>query len=361
MHRRVSTTSISIALVMVLVGGCRTAGPAHRQPPPGAADTTSPRQSDGDGRAARLLYVRGASLRTSGRGGRHRLVAKVPGPDVRAAHGTDLIAYVEGSGPRRGPDFLARPVLHVLDPSSEKDVVIGPGFGPMWAPGGSSLAYLEPIESRACDGEVCPGRTRVVAYDSKAGERSELLGPGRWSLLSWAGKNILVADASDLSTTLSVPVGAPPRRLRIAPSEMWDASPDGRWLVRSRAGEAAFLPLVDGRIDGAGIPIPVGPGILADGAWSPDSATVAAVLLHPGNGTGERLVIFSPTRPAPVPVAGSKGVVGNVVWGSDGSAVGFAAVRGRTGAVTARVCSVRGRECRSYLSSGAGVRLLRLE
>jgi hypothetical protein len=356
---RIPGFSAAVIAALVVGAGCQQDASLHGRAPEPAARPA--RDSEPEARRSSVLYARGSSLRLAGRGSEDRLVAKLPAPDIRAAQGSDLVAYVDGTGPQDHPDFLTRPVVHVVDLTSGRDATVGRGVVPLWAPAGEALAYLEPVGRRRCEAETCAGSVRVVVYDPATEMRRTLLGPGRWGLLAWAGRDLLVADLDDPDAVLAVPPAGERLELPLAPSELWDSSPDGRWLVRSRPGEAAFLPMGEGGVGGAEIPIPVGEGTLADGAWAPDSSAVAAILLRPARRGGPRIVTFSPEDPVPDPIPGSEGAVGDVVWDVHGEQLAFATASPRSrGALSVRLCRLGG-GCREVLSWMAGVRLLRVE
>lgn len=304
------------------------------------------------------MYVDGTRVVRRSPAGRTETVAKLPSPDVVASRATPHLAYVTGA-PSPDDDFLVDPVLHVLDPTTGEDVEAGAGVSPLWAPDGARVAYLQPAGDRRCEGEVCSGEARVATVDTATGSLRTVLPPGRWTLLAWAGDVLLVADARAIDRTVTVDAAGRRGSLPVAPSELWDASPDGRWLVVARPGAAAFVPLDDGRVSGPPRRVPLAGRVLADGAWAPDSSRLAAVLLDPSGARRSRLAILDPESSRPAPVRGTAGASSSVLWSRSGAEVAFAAEAGAH--LEARVCRVDGGPCRRGPSWTSGVRLLRLE
>jgi WD40 repeat protein len=312
--------------------------------------------------APQLLYMKGSSLhRMNVQTGKDELVAELPNGDVQAAPSSDRLAYVAGRG--GGEDFDVAPEITLMQPDTGRQVDLGAGLAPLWHPEGGRLAYLRPIEARACSGESCSGAVEVVVYEVGSGTRTTLLGPGRWSLLSWAGPLLVVGDQRRPAVTVMAGPDSN-RRLELPPSSVWGASPDGGWLVAVHRFEAEFVRFGPSGLGGARVPLSLGGRRLAEGAWSPDSRRVAAVLLQVAGGIPEtRLALLSPGSPAPEPVASSRGAIGRPLWSEDGRSLVFAQVTGPGGGrLRARWCPVAsGGDCRTLLSWKDDVRLLELD
>jgi WD40-like Beta Propeller Repeat len=308
-----------------------------------------------------LLYMKGSVLhRMDVRTGDDQVVVTLPDADVHSAPASPLIAYVTSSG-GGDEDFAAAPELTVLDPETGRKLHRGPGVAPMWSPDGKRLAYLKPVEPRACAGETCAGAVEVAIYEVGRDTRSTLLSEGRWSLVTWSGGEVVVADQSRPGSGVVVRPGsrAP---LGIPPSIIWGASPDGQWLVTAGRRGAAFV--ATGQRSGDKVTIPLAGRRLAEGAWAADSDRVAAVVLRVVAGIPRtRLVTLSPRQPSPAPVPSSRGAIGRPLWSIDGSSIAFARVAGPGGRkLRATWCPVEGSgRCRELLSWTDDVRLLELE
>ncbi|HEX2051409.1 MAG TPA: hypothetical protein VHJ34_12390 [Actinomycetota bacterium] len=337
--------------------GARTPAPAAS---PDAAPTTAPAPTpvvSADAAPADLYYVDGTKVLRRRAGGGTDVLADVPTPDVVAPPDTPLLAYVTGA-PSPDDDFLVDPVLHVLDPWARDHLKIGAGVSPLWQPAMPRVAYLQPVGDRRCEGERCSGAVRVALTNAFDGAVDVLLPAGRWSLLGWAGDVLLVADATRPERTVTVDFSGRRGSLPVPPREIWGASPDGRWLLVARPGEAAFVPLDRGHIAGSPRPVPLAGRVIADGSWAHDSSRVAAVLLDPSGRRPSKVVVLAPESPRPVTVAGSAGASSSVLWAPTGAEIAFAAEAGRR--LEARVCALEGAPCRRGPSWTSGVRLLQL-
>lgn len=306
-----------------------------------------------------LLYLRGARLhRLDLSTGGDEVLRTLPPAEVHAASASDWLALVTASG---ATDFAAEPRLSLLHPDSGRLLRLGPGFAPLWRPDGDAVAYLRPVEERSCDAETCSGRVEVVTA-LVSGERKTLLGPDHWTLLTWAGPRLLLGDLDDSGAVTIAGGPGPSHQLPLAPAELWGASPDGRWVVVAGPSGAAFTPL--SRVDELGTPRALATGgRLAEGAWSPQSDAVAAVVLR-GVRDGvpsSRMVLSSPAG-ASRALRGSKGAAGAPLWSADGRAIAFPQAVGKAqDRLRAQVCMVEGSSCRSWLKWTDEVRLLRLE
>ena len=322
-------------------------------PEPSHPGSPSPTNLDDD----RLLYLDGTRLeRIDIESGRSSRLARVPAPDVAASRSTKWIAYVVGTS-AVADDFVESPVLHLRDVTSGEDIDAGPGFAPLWHPLNDRVAYLRPVEPRLCDAETCRGGVTVAVVDP-GGEARDLLPAGRWGLLAWAGDDLLVADGKDLShTTVVGPVVN--TKLDVAPYEIWDASPDGRWLVTSGAAGAQMVRLDAGTVTGSPLEVDLGGGLLGDGSWSLDSSRFAATVRDRER---TRVVVVETDDLTARPLPGSAGAAGSVVWSPSGAAVSItrSAQGGRR--LEAAYCPVdSGERCRGLFTWIQDVILLRME
>ncbi|HZJ50417.1 MAG TPA: hypothetical protein VFF07_06085 [Actinomycetota bacterium] len=306
-----------------------------------------------------LLYLRGARLhRLNLRSGGDEVLRTLPPAEVHAAPDSAWLALVSAPG---ATDFAAEPRLSLLHPDSGRRRRIGPGFAPLWRPDGDAVAYLRPVEERSCDAETCAGRVEVVTA-GVSGEREILLGPGHWTLLTWAGPRLLLADLDDPGAVTITGGPGPSHRLPLAPAELWGASPDGRWVVVARPREAAFIALSQADELGRRRGLMPG-GRLAEGAWSPHSDTVAGVVLQGiEDGVPSSRVVLSSPDGASRALRGSKGAAGAPLWSPDGRVIAFPQAVGKVrDRLRAQVCILESSSCRSWLNWTDEVRLLRLE
>jgi hypothetical protein len=336
----------------VVISGCSGAPegrPAEGEPQ--GSSSSSPALRDDE-----LLYLHGTRLhRMDIASGDRTRVVRLPGPDVVASRSTQWIAFVEGSAVG-ADDFLESPVLYLRDLATGDEINVGPGFAPMWNPLDDRVAFLRPIEPRDCEVESCAGAA-TVALVRPGGEVQQLLPAGRWGLLAWAGDVVLVADGSDLDHTTVVGPGIR-AQLDVPPSEIWDASPNGRWLVTVGSDGAEVVRMESGRIDGSGVEIDIGGATLGDGSWALDSSRLAATV---GSGAAAHVVVIAPDRPTARPVRGSARAAGSVLWSPTGTALTI--TRSASGGrLEAAYCAVDGRSsCRGLFSWVQDVALLRME
>lgn len=305
--------------------------------------TVPPTDDVADGE--QLLYLQRTTLkRFDIDSGETTIVRELPSADVQAAPGAPLLAYLS-----EGPS------LTVLNLASEDEVDLGPGVAPLWKPGGGRIAFLRPAPG-SCVEEGCPPlRAEVVLADPETGAPVTLLPRGRWSLLAWAGDDLLAFDARTLEV-FALDASGEQTPLGLEPSEFWDASPDGSWMVRVGERGTVFAPRADRATGSIAVPIQ---GRLADGEWSPDGERVAAVVLRRAR---SHAVVFSPGQPEPVALPGSQGAAGNVVWSDDGDAVALARVDPSAGGrLEAIHCSVvDAPRCVSLFSWRRSITLLQL-
>jgi hypothetical protein len=343
-----------------------TASPSAVASPPDVTEQNQAANPEQAASGAPVLYLKGSTLySTYGWGGRTERIGRLPSANVFAAQGSSWLAYLApGAPPRPDADFVPRPQLRVWDPASGTQFTVGPGVDALWNGPGTRVAYLRPAGDRKCEGETCSGRVEVVVLNPRSRESRVLVGPGNWVLLAWSGDGLLISDQSSPDHVIRVSPGGARRMLPVAPSQLWDASPDGRWLLIVQGGETEFVPLARGRVSGSPVKVPLGSGyVLADGAWSHDSTRVAAVALDQGDPSASKAVIFSPRDPKPHRLKRSRGATGGVLWAASDGAVVFSRTAGaRDTLLQAEYCPVEaaGYRCRSVLSWFQGVLLLRV-
>jgi hypothetical protein len=325
-------------------------------------------QSSGDALGThplQLLYSASGTLLVRGlHDGRARSFGPPRRGDVFAAQGSRWVAEVVPSAPSGDEDFLASPRLVVWRVGANlRRERVGPGVAPVWDSGGRWVAYLRPKGERACAGELCRGTVAVAAFNPATGVSKRLLPAGHYALLAFSHRRLWVADQADLSRTIVLSLGGTRSTVPIPPSELWDVSPDGRWLVRSTGRSAELIGLRGSRLVGPVEAVPLAGRLLADGSWAHDSSRVAAVLL-PRHRSPERarVSLFSPQDPVPRPQAGTRHAVGQVVWAPNDSK--FAVVRAagrRLTRLQATLCRLASGRCSSLFSWVEGVVLLRLQ
>jgi hypothetical protein len=337
----------------ILIGCSDTDGSSAADPEPSQSSSPFSTRLDDN----RLLYLDGTTLeRIDIESGKSTRLARLPAPDVAASRSTKWIAYVVGTS-AVADDFVESPVLHLRDVASTEDIDAGPGFAPLWHQFDDRVAYLRPVEPRKCDAETCRGGVTVAVVEP-GGEARDLLPAGRWGLLAWAGDDLLVADGTDLSHTTVVGPGVH-TELDVAPSEIWDASPDGRWLVTAGAAGAQMVRLDAGTITGPRLEVDLGGGLLGDGSWSPDSSRFAATVRDRER---TRVVVVEVDGLTARPLPGSAGAAGSVLWSPSGTAISItrSAEGGRR--LEAAYCPVdAGARCRGLFSWVQDVVLLRME
>jgi len=371
---------ILIAGLVAILGACDPAADGQRRadassspPAPSASTklteptpstnvpTADPAQEPDEG--THLLFLRGRVIRSFDLDeGVQEPVATLPGGDaVLSVDGTAAAVVTAAVPTGNDEDFVEYPELQTIDLASGVRATLGPGFSPLWSASGN-LAYIEPVERRACDGEACSGRVRIVVAGAE-GNPQRMTTPGRWGLLGWAGDRLLAADQSDLRRTASVGPDGSAATLAIPPSEIWGASPDGGWLIRAGRRSSTILALDEsGAPTGRAIDVDLDGAALGPGTWAPDSSTVAAVAIKgaPGGIPVSTMLTLSTTGPPPGAVPESRRAVGNVIWSPDSSRFAYVQATGPGGGrLTARLCDLDG-ACRSVFHWTQGVTLLAL-
>ncbi len=308
--------------------------------------------------ATGALYLSGDTLsRLDLDSGATRPIGRAPTNDLHASDASPWVAYVvSGAGAQGEEDFLAEPVLRTINVDTGAESEIGPGFNPLWHPTDARLAYLRPIVERRCSGERCRGLFEVVVYDADSKISTELREPGRFNLLAWSGDRVLVSNESDLSVTLSLGSKADVERLDIEPSELWDASPDGRWLLRSDPSGATLIDLESGDESA----VQIDEGVLADGAWSPDSKHIATGVLNEARTKTRALLIDVPQGNVREITDELPGIL-DVTWAPNARQFGFLAFVGRSNRTELNLCSSDEAECEIVGSPLRRAILLRLD
>ena len=341
--------AVSLVLIVAVAASLIALRDPASEPPsrtvPSTAATSALYVSDG--RLARLDLDSGTA----------RPIGRTPTTDVYASESSDWIAYaVAGDGAQGGEDFLAEPVLRAINVETGAGAEIGPGFNPLWHPTDTRLAYLRPIVRRQCSGESCEGLLEVVVYDPESKNATVLTDPGRFNLLAWSAERVLVADESDLSVTLSLGSRGGVERLELEPSELWDASPDGRWLLRSDSNGATLIDLDSGEESA----VQIDQGVLADGAWSPDSMHIVAGVLNEARTKTRALLIDVPQGNVQEITDELPGIL-DVSWAPDARRFGFLTFVGRSNRTELNLCSPDDAECEVVGPPLRRANLLRLD
>ncbi|MEA2508298.1 MAG: hypothetical protein QOG21_380 [Actinomycetota bacterium] len=333
-------------------------------PTPSLTPSLTPSPSTTPSGAVVLTYLRGTRIviRSLGADDEHTVV-NLHTADVSASSTSSWLAYVvpkKGSSAGNG-DFVRRPELHLLDASSGTDVKVGPGFDPQWKSDGTEVAYLAPSRARTCDAETCGGAVRVMIAAPGVTPRP-ITGFAHLHLLAWAGSRLLISNDADLEHTTSAATdGSPPVAIPVPPSEVWDVSPDGRTLLTVGQGGVTFTQLVEGRPTRSVRHFDIAAATLGDGSWSTDPNRAAAVVRKRDGSS--RMALLSPRRGV-LPVPGTEGAMGNVVWDSAAGRFAFVAVdarhRNRLETVLCRMIGDMRASCRPWFSWSLGVALLRL-
>ncbi len=350
-------------VAVAVAGGCGPqGGDTGPQPSSGASDTAASRTASiGEHRRQEaLFYLRGTKIRRlTLESNRDALIADLHTKDVFGGGRSPWVAYI-APGTRSSEtdvDFVESPVLHLFNVTTRKDVVVGPGLGPVWGPG-AALAYLRPVERRDCSGERCSGRTKLVLRNATSGAEVVALSAGHWRVLGWLGHKVLVGDADHLGTTLLVDANGGVAKLALSPSSIWAGAPNGRWLLTVDDSSAHFLSLgTDGAVTGSAS-VSLEAGILAEGSWSLDSTSVAAGLLNRRT-LDSKLVVLGPDSQRFRRI-GSVHPAGSVLWSRSGSSLVAVATDGSQGLRAVRCITGESSGCSTLLRWKQGVALLSL-
>jgi hypothetical protein len=333
-------------------------------PTPSVTTSLTPPPPTAPSGSVALTYLRGTRIvtRSLGTDAEHTVV-DLHTADVSASSTSSWLAYVvpkKGSSVGNG-DFVRRPELHLLDASSGTDVKVGPGFDPQWNSDGTEVAYVAPSHARTCDAETCGGAVRIMIAGPGVAP-SPITGFAHLHLLGWAGSRVLISNDADLKHTTSAATdGSQPVAIQVPPSVVWDVSPDGRLLVTVGQGDVTFTQLVGGRPTRSVKRFGIAGGTLGDGSWSTDPTRAAGVVRRRDGSS--QMALLSPQEGV-VPVPGTEGAMGNVVWDSGAGRFAFVAVdarhRNRLETVLCRMTGDMGASCRPWFSWSLGVALLKL-
>ncbi len=289
--------------------------------------------------------------------GTARAIGRTPTSDIHASESSPWVVYVvSGDGEEGSEDFLAAPVLRAINIETGATTDIGPGFNPLWHPTETRFAYLKPIERRQCSGEQCEGFIEIIVHDPETGASTVLTEPGHFNLLAWSGERLLAADETDLAVTLSLRSKDDVERLDLEPSELWDASPDGRWLVRTDSDGTTLVDLDGGPERG----LPIGDGILADGTWSPDSNHIVAGVLNQARTKTRALLIDVPGGDVQEITGELPGIL-DVTWTPGGEQFAFLTFVNRSNRTELNLCSIASARCQVVGPPLQRAILLRLE
>lgn len=363
------TVALALVLYLVLGGGGDDEEAGGDSTSSAGPDVDAPLALEGG--PDEILYLSGSSLvRRNLENQEEQPAGTLPSPSVYAAPGSHWIAYITSKVSPDG-DFAAEPVLHLYDAETEEKAKYGPGVSPVWHPTGTHVAFLRPVEPRDCQGESCSGESQIGVVEAATGEEWLLLDPGNYSILGWAGDRILVSDFADPTHTISVSLENDPGELGMPASQFWDASPDGRWVVKANAKKTEFISVEGGELGDERVTVELGDFRLVEGAWAHDSSRVAAVVSldekRRGRGApdqGEtRIVTFSPEDPRPETVEGTFGATGTVLWSIDDEGIVFTSLLDPKRALfQAKTCPLGNESsCEIVTSWTEGVALLRTE
>ena len=288
------------------------------------------------------------------------ILKNVKTQSVYAAPGSSWVAYVKS---KAGEDFAGQPELLLYDVETEEKTKLGPGVAPVWNRTGTHVAFIEPVEPRNCIAEECSGDVRIRIADVATGEGETYLDPGTYSILGWAGAHVLVSDFARPDRIISLSVDGETAELDFPATQYWDASPDGRWLIKTNDKKTEFVEFSDGRLGTERVAIELGKLQLLEGTWSHDSEAVAAVVAAGPGVADSSVVTFSPDDPEPRMVAESVGAVGDILWSADNEKLVFGKlVDKKSSLIQAASCPVGNPgDCKSVISWTEGIILLRTE
>jgi dipeptidyl aminopeptidase/acylaminoacyl peptidase len=312
-----------------------------------------------------ILFVRRTSLMLfDAAAGEEKNIADLDSADVTASPDGALVSYVSSLGGDK-EDFVSKPELTLLEISSGATTRIGSGLAPTFSPSGDLLAYSQPIGPRRCEGEVCSGNVRVMA-GSPGQDAHELLGPGRWVTLGWAGERLMVVDQDDPAEVQLVSPSSGSVSLGVAPPAVWGGSPSGDRILLVSANTAELRGFGDDGLESKSTLVAL-QGTLGQGAWSPNGDMVAGALIGPPKGgIPETDLVTIATRDVPggrvTTVPGSSGAAGQVLWSEDGESLVYVKSAPPRGLNLQAITCLRPPEgpCRGQFSWKRGVTLLHL-
>lgn len=301
------------------------------------------------------------------------IVDDLPTAEVAVSPDGAEAVFVQDSNPRKakGGEY-GEPILRI-GPIEGRGLVgealtLGPGFAPVWQPGGDLIAaqvkagssYFCPtnageVSEKNAEEAGCVLGERVVTYDRSGDPGQEgmtALGADLWGLVAWTeGERVVGASDRFGRSSLGFPgavaediiqlTGLPPEGLlAVSPTALTALvdTDEGPIFVDTAEGSTPF-----GR---RGAPIDLR-GRIAGAEWSPDGETVAVI--------GPELSIVAVDSASAESVPGSRGVE-EVVWGPDGSFV-FERTSGKNSTVS--LCTGP-RDCEEIFFWDRAVRLVAL-
>lgn len=255
-----------------------------------------------------VYYVEGDALKSIGaRDDEGEIVREGLSPYVTGADQATYVTWVEfGSGDQ--------PVIQLYDRAADEKETIS-GTAPVWDEAGQRFAYLSPTRLGSCSETDCEVPVQVVVFDTGSGESKLWLDQGRWSIVGWAGDELIVGDAKNKSRSSIVDAEGDTRRLRIAFGDIKSVSPDGEWVISSKQSGPELVRIADG-IDRS--PLGDNDDTVTFVDWASDSSRAAVVATFDED--PPRLFIVD-TESRSIEPFNEDEVVGEVFWGPDDQGV----------------------------------------
>jgi hypothetical protein len=346
----------SVLLLALLVGCTATSGPTNR---PAPAESTPELAESGGGHT--LFYLKGTTLTSVDvESGRHSKLAELPSADVAMAPDTTQFVVVEETSPL-GPDpeGFRDPQLRLGLTEDGGSTDLGAGRAPLWAPDGTAVAAIAPVEGEACpgvetEGEGCAGTEEVVSYDLEEPDvpGKTIAGPALgYSLLGWSGETVLSLRAPGVAVLGN-------EELPFPPAEVWGASPAGEIFLHVDDDGARFT-RVDAQAPAAEVDL--NGASLGNGRWSFDGRTVAVELLEPvGARISSSLALINAATGSLEQVPEGQGAQGQVVWSSNSDRFAYTRIDPDNRAKLQVVACTVALNCRPLFSFREGITLLGL-
>jgi hypothetical protein len=347
----------SSAILLALLVACTATSGSPDRPAP--AESTPQLAESGGGHT--LFYLKRTTLTSVDvESGRRSKLAALPSADVAMAPDTTQFVVVEETSPL-GPDpeGFREPQLRLRLTEDGGSTDLGAGRAPLWAPDGTAVAAIAPVEGEACpgvetEGEGCAGTEEVVAYNLKEPDVTgkTIADPALgYSLLGWSGETVLSLRAPGVAVLGN-------EELPFPPAEVWGASPAGEIFLHVDDDGARFTrvdaqaPVAEIDLNGAS---------LGDGTWSFDGRTVAVVLLESaGARLKSRLALIDAATGSLSEVPGGRGAQGQLVWTSDSDRFAFTRIDPDNPVKLQAVSCSIALNCRSLFSFREGITLLGL-